>query len=85
MIQDSASTGRVHPLVRCVCGGELFWRAFKPRGKFVQLLESRPDGGVTVVETDLDNMRNGPQPKYMRCTDCGKRVPNPDYSPRPYG
>lgn len=65
--------------IRCKCGSETFWRNYRTGGTWRTLVESKGDG-VSVVETDVDSVRSSAEPKFMKCTECKKRVPNPDYT-----
>jgi hypothetical protein len=70
--------GSVQRLVRCVCGSATFYRNYRASGWWGQIVEIQKDVGVKVSESFTDNIRSGHEPKTMRCTDCGKRVANPD-------
>ena len=63
---------------KCHCGSTLFWRHYRTGGLWKQLVESKPDGKLELVDTDVDSVRNGREPKTMQCCQCGKRIPNPD-------
>ena len=67
-------------MVRCVCGSTLFRRCYRTGGWWKQIVESNKNGGVSVVDTDVDSVRNSREPKTMECCGCGKRVANPDAS-----
>lgn len=64
--------------IRCACGSTTFRRCYRTGGWWKQLVESNNNGGVDVVDTDTDSVRNGLEPKTMECSGCGKRIPNPD-------
>lgn len=64
--------------VMCVCGSTLFRRCYHTGGWWKQIVESKPDGSMEVVDTDTDSVRSGREPKTMQCCECGKRVANPD-------
>ena len=68
-------------VVRCVCGSTLFRRCYRTGGWWKQLVESKPDGSMEVIDTDTDSVRSHREPKTMECTGCGKRVANPDAAP----
>ena len=36
-----------------------------------------------VFDTDTDPMKHGRIPKTMKCAECGKSAPNPDYNKGP--
>lgn len=62
--------------IKCQCGGELFEKCLCTGGWWRQIVDS--DGNV--VDTDLSSVRYGPEPKTVRCVECGKRVTNPTVS-----
>lgn len=67
-------------MIKCVCGSKLFRRCYRTGGWWKQLVESDSKGSLQVVDTDIDSVKNRREPKTMQCCDCGKRVPNPDYT-----
>ncbi len=64
-------------VVKCKCGSISFWRNYAVRGTWEQYVESNDRGGVYVVGGTTEGLKNVREPKYMRCTECGKRVVNP--------
>lgn len=64
--------------IKCACGSEYFRRYYPARGTWEQLVKANDNGGVTVEESFTDNLRNGREPKWMRCAECGKKIRNPD-------
>lgn len=69
-------------MVQCVCGSTLFFRCYRNAGWWNQTVEANAEGGVDVVDTDVDSVRNGSEPKTMVCCGCGTRVRNPDANSR---
>jgi len=67
-------------VIRCVCGSTLFRRNYRAGGWWEQLVEANREGGVTVTDSFTDNIRQGREPKTMKCAECGKRIANPDAS-----
>lgn len=65
-------------LLTCKCGSTLFRRCYRTGGWWKQTVESKPGGGVEVVDTDVDSVRCYKEPKTMECAGCGKRASNPD-------
>jgi len=68
----------MNAVVKCKCGSTLFRRCYRTGGWWKQIVESNKEGGVDVVDTDVNSVRNGREPKTMECQGCGKRVQNPD-------
>lgn len=66
-------------LLRCSCGSTTFYRSYRARGTWTQLVVANDIGGVDVEESFTDDLRDRREPKTMQCTDCEKRAPNPDY------
>lgn len=66
--------------MKCECGSKLFWRNYKTGGWWKQLVEV-VDGAVEVVDTDVDGVKTGPEPRTMQCCECKRRVPNPSFNP----
>lgn len=65
--------------IKCACGSTTFYRSYPARGIWTQLVVANDRGGVDVDESFTDGLRDSREPKTMRCTDCKKRVKNPDY------
>jgi hypothetical protein len=64
----------------CICGSRLFTRVYPAQGVWRQLIETKPGGGrIEVIETDTEGLRHGREPAWVRCAECRKRYPNPDY------
>lgn len=66
--------------VICACGSTMFLLSYKTGGRWKILVDSRPNGKLEHIESDTDNVRNGEEPKTMKCAECGKRVPNPRHT-----
>lgn len=64
--------------MKCACGSSLFIRSYRASGWWVQLLDMAA-GEEEIVETDLNKVRMGSEPKTMRCAECSKRAPNPEH------
>ena len=60
----------------CPCGGTHFVRTSRVSGPWLETLDS--DGQV--IDSDLDNLKYSAQPKTVKCENCGKRQPNPDFA-----
>lgn len=65
----------------CSCGSKTFFRFFPARGAWQQGLTSQPDGTMRLDEIFTDGIQYGRQPKTIKCSDCGRRHPNPDWTP----
>lgn len=63
--------------IRCKCGSNTFYKSLRTGGWWTQIIE----GDGEVVDTCVDSVRTGPEPKTVVCTECGRRVPNPCYNP----
>lgn len=68
MAQDEKAT------LVCGCGSELFWESFRVNGWWRTLI----DGDGTVNDTDLSQLKYGARSRTVVCTECGKRLPNPN-------
>lgn len=64
--------------IKCSCGSQLFYRAYPARGVWTQTVDT-VSGSVVVIDSHTDGIRSSREPKTMKCTDCGKRIPNPDF------
>ena len=62
----------------CACGGRTFTKRTPVRGIYSTFLTLQEDGTIN-IEGDGDGIRDIRQPKTIRCDECGKRHPNPDY------
>jgi predicted RNA-binding Zn-ribbon protein involved in translation (DUF1610 family) len=60
------------------CGGTYFYRSYQVHGQWTELTVI-DENGFRVEESYTDNIKYGKEPKTIKCADCGKRVPNPDY------
>lgn len=67
--------------LKCACGSTTFYRSTPARGIWMELVVANDNGGVRVEESFTDGLRHLCHPKTMQCTECKKRVPNPDYKP----
>jgi len=65
-------------LEKCQCGNNTFEKRTKVVGTWVSTLTLTEDGRIE-VEGNGDSVRNLTEPKTVRCEQCGKRHPNPDY------
>ncbi len=70
--------GDANGMVACACGSTLFRRCYRTGGWWKQIVESKPGGKMEIVDTNVDSVKRGREPKTMECCSCGKRVPNPD-------
>lgn len=61
--------------IKCKCGSELFWKSLRTGGWWSQLIT----GTGQVDDTDLSRVRMGPEPKTVKCAECGRKNPNPSY------
>lgn len=59
--------------VICSCGSRMFWESTRCNGWWECLIDSTG----SVEETNLDKVKYGPNPKTVKCAECGKRNPNP--------
>ena len=62
------------PIV-CSCGSKLFERAIRTGGWWKELIDENGE----VVETNLDSVKYGSQPKTVKCAECGKTNRNPNF------
>lgn len=74
MSTDANETSE-QPFVTCACGSTLFIRSLRVSGWWKEVIT----GDGEVDETDLDSLKYGPQPKTVKCAECGKVNPNPSY------
>lgn len=61
------------------CGSDMFFRSYRASGWWTQLVSFGPKGRAEITDTDLSKLRLSREPKTMRCGDCGKRAPNPQF------
>lgn len=61
--------------VVCSCGSKLFQKSLRTGGWWRQLVDENGE----VVETNLDSVRFGKEPKTVKCAECGKANHNPSY------
>lgn len=66
---------------KCKCGCDKFWKITPVKGVWQEVMQVNPDGALESIESSTDGIIDKSQPKTIRCTDCGKRYPNPDYKP----
>lgn len=64
--------------MRCECGSKIFVKLTPCRGAWREHIEFGPDG-TDIKEGFTDDLIYGAEPKTVRCADCKKRHPNPDY------
>jgi hypothetical protein len=64
--------------VMCKCGSTDFERNLRCVGTWKEFITVK-DGIVTHQEATTDDLKLGKQPKTIRCIECGKRCPNPDF------
>lgn len=69
------STDTNETFVTCACGSTLFERNLKVSGWWKELIL----GDGEIDDTNLESVRYGPQPKTVKCAECGKVNPNPSY------
>lgn len=69
------------PSNQCKCGSRLFHRNYRANGWWKQLIEASEDGSIEVVDTFLDHLKYGPEPKIVKCAECHRTCPNPAYKP----
>lgn len=65
----------------CPCGSVFFYKRTRVTGYWNSTLKSKP-GGNYEIEGDGDDLRDIKEPKFIRCAECKKRHPNPDFFPR---
>ena len=61
--------------VTCKCGGTVFYRSRRTGGWWVDVI----DGSGDVIDTNLDSVRYGSEPKTVKCADCGRANRNPKH------
>lgn len=68
------------PIFSCSCGSSIFFRKYRAIGWWTQCIEATTKE-FEVIDTNLDRLKTGREPKYITCADCKKRHPNPQFSP----
>ena len=62
----------------CQCGSIVFERKYASRGVWTQFVELK-NGKAEAFESETDGLKLYGEPKFMRCVDCKRRFPNPDF------
>lgn len=65
-------------LKKCSCGSSVFIKKSPVAGYWLTYFTIQEDGEV-LIEGNGDNVKTIRQPKFIRCEECGKKYPNPDF------